>query len=176
MSDDAQNIVGPPVLRGEAANLDPSSVADMLEWFLNYDERTARMRHPDVAEIFAWKQSEDDAGDAGFRFDNAESRFAVGIFQALKENGSEELLDAWLDDVVHALHEARTMRTEIEEANKLAGSTDPTLKKAAKLTTAAERRAYLTSCWLDALCTAEARVLGWAYQELYGKPFSPRTS
>jgi hypothetical protein len=32
---------------------------------------------------------------------------------------------------------------------------------------------YLSSCWFDALFTAEARVLGWVYQELYGKPFQP---
>ena len=45
--------------------------------------------------------------------------------------------------------------------------------KAEKLTTKNERRLYLTSCWLEALCTAEARVLGWIYQEIYGRTYSP---
>jgi len=32
---------------------------------------------------------------------------------------------------------------------------------------------YLTSSWIENLCTAEARFLGWIYQEMYGKPFTP---
>ena len=36
-----------------------------------------------------------------------------------------------------------------------------------------ERDIYLTCCWLETLCTAEVRVLGWAYRELYGRPFHP---
>ena len=60
------------------------------------------------------------------------------------------------------------------EANKLDDSPDMlALEKAEKLTTNAERRLYLTSCWLEQLCTAEARVLGWVYQEIYGRPFTP---
>ena len=47
------------------------------------------------------------------------------------------------------------------------------LEKAKKLTTNTEKRLYLTSCWRDALCTAEARFLGWVYQEIYGRPFTP---
>ena len=54
-----------------------------------------------------------------------------------------------------------------EDPQKLA------LEKSEKLTTNAERRLYLTSCWLEQLCTAEARVLGWVYQEIYGRPFTP---
>jgi hypothetical protein len=46
------------------------------------------------------------------------------------------------------------------------------LKRSAKLTTKSEIRLYLTSCWVEVLCTAEARFLGWVYQELYGKPFA----
>ena len=46
------------------------------------------------------------------------------------------------------------------------------LERAKKLTSNVEKRLYLTSCWLEALCTAEARFLGWVYQEKYGKPFA----
>ena len=49
------------------------------------------------------------------------------------------------------------------------------MQKSEKLTTNAEKRLYLASCWLEALCTAEARVLGWIYQEIYGRPFTATT-
>ncbi|HEX6124526.1 MAG TPA: hypothetical protein VFZ23_04065 [Pyrinomonadaceae bacterium] len=167
---------GPPKLRpGAAGGIDDSSLADLIEWFLNYDERTARMRHPYTEELFQWKQHDDiDSGAAVYPFENAEARFAIGVFQALKENNSEPLLGLWLSDVLSALHEARETKAEITEANKLDDSADKlAIEKAEQLTTNAERRLYLTSCWLEQLCTAEARVLGWVYQEIYGKPFTP---
>ncbi|CAN5631414.1 hypothetical protein BH18ACI3_BH18ACI3_19790 [soil metagenome] len=76
--------------------------------------------------------------------------------------------------MLNALHEARETKTEITEANKL--DADPNMlavEKSEKLNTKAERRLYLTSCWLEQLCTAEARVLGWVYQEIYGRPYTP---
>ncbi|HYJ89749.1 MAG TPA: hypothetical protein VEV84_00440, partial [Pyrinomonadaceae bacterium] len=71
-----------------------------------------------------------------------------------------------------ALQAAKETKTEIGETYKLdTNPMDSAIVKAEKLTTTAERRMYLTSCWFDALLTAEARVLGWFYQEIYGKPF-----
>lgn len=166
----------PPTLRRDSGGEpDPASIADVIEWFLNYDERTARMRHPDINELFRWKQSDDEANGVGtYPFENAEARFAVGAFQAIRENNSEPLLNLWLNDVAAALHDARNTRSEIAEANKIdETSLDSAMVKAEKLTTNTEKRLYLSSCWLEALCTAEARVLGWIYQELYGKPFAP---
>jgi hypothetical protein len=173
-SDTQEN--GPPKLRpGATGGIDDTSLADLIEWFLNFDERTARMRHPYTEELFQWKQHDDVENGVGvYPFENAEARFAVGVFQALQENNSEPLLGLWLQDVLTALHEARETKTEISEANKL--DDDPemlALDKAEKLTTNTERRMYLTSCWLEQLCTAEARVLGWVYQEIYGRPFTP---
>ena len=79
-----------------------------------------------------------------------------------------------MNDVMAALHTAKTTKDEIAEANKLdAKPLDSAIQKAEKLTTNAEKRIYLSSCWLEALCTAEARVLGWIYQEIYGRPFTP---
>jgi hypothetical protein len=167
----------PPKLRpGASGGIDDSSLADLVEWFLNYDERTARIRHPYTEELFQWKQHDDVENGVGvYPFENAEARFAIGVFQALQENDSEPLLSLWLSDVLTALHEARQTKTEISEANKLDESAEMlAIEKAEKLTTNAERRLYLTSCWLEQLCTAEARVLGWVYQEIYGKPFSPQ--
>lgn len=176
MAETAPSAQLPPKLRpGQNGGVEPSSLADLVEWFLAYDERTSRMRHPMVEELFQWKQADDQAnGVATYPFENAEARFAIGVFQALEENRSEPLLNLWLNDVLTALHESRTTKTEISEAYKLDENAEHfSLQKAEKLTTHAERRLYLTSCWLEALCTAEARVLGWVYQELYGKPFTP---
>lgn len=176
MAEPAQQDKAPPRLRpNDSGGIEPNSLADLIEWFLNYDERTARMRHPMTDELFHWKQHDDETNGIGtYPFENAEARFAIGIFQALAENNSEPMLALWLNDVLAALHESRSAKMEIAEANKLDNDAEAfALKKAEKLTTNAERRLYLTSCWLETLCTAEARVLGWIYQELYGKPFIP---
>ena len=47
------------------------------------------------------------------------------------------------------------------------------IEQAKKIPNKIEQRIYLTSCWIESLCTAEVRFLGWVYQELYGKPFQP---
>jgi len=169
----------PPKLRVTAdGGPDIGSLADILEWFLNYDERTGRVRHPFVEELFQWKQADDTAaGVAVYPFENAEARFAVGAFQALAENDTEPKLNAWITDILNALQDARTTRTELTEAYGLDDEPElSTLAKADKLTTAIEKRLYLTSTWIENLCTAEARFLGWIYQELYGKPFSPNAA
>jgi hypothetical protein len=172
MSDNNQ----PPQLRvKENGEIETTSLADLIEWFLIYDERTARIRHANTNELFEWKQADDQEHGVGtYPFENAEARFAVGVFQALAENDSEPLLKLWLSDVLAALHESRETRTEMTDAYKLGDDLEAfSLQKAQKLTSKVERRLYLSSCWLEALCTAEARVLGWVYQEKYGRPFAP---
>lgn len=166
----------PPRLRPKAeGGIDPNSLADLIEWFLIYDERTSRIRHPYTEELFQWKQHDDvENGVSIYPFENAEARFAIGVFQALEENNSEPLLGLWLSDVLAALHDARETKSEITDANRLDEKPDLlAIERSEKLTTKAERRMYLTSCWLEQLLTAEARVLGWVYQEIYGKPFTP---
>ena len=167
----------PPKLRlKENGEIETGSLADLLEWFLMYDERTARMRHANTNELFQWKQADDESqGVATYPFENAEDRFAVGIFQALAENNSEPLLKMWLNDLISALHESRETRSDLAASYKLDDDLEAfALQKADKLTTNSERRLYLSSCWLEALCTAEARVLGWVFKEIYGKPFTPQ--
>ena len=175
---EAQQIQPPKLRPGHAGGVDPASVADLIEWFLHFEAQTARMRHPNTEELFHWKQQDDAANGVGiYPFENAEARFAIGIFQALQENDSEPILNLWLNDVVAALHDSRETKREITEANNLDKEIEnSSIEKASLLTTNAERRLYLTSCWLEALCTAEARVLGWIYQEMYGKPFTPQQS
>ncbi|MFM9905760.1 MAG: hypothetical protein ACKVQJ_14450 [Pyrinomonadaceae bacterium] len=175
MAKAAKPEVEPPKLRrDETGEIDTGSLADLLEWFLTYDERTARMRHANTEELFKWKQADDEANGIGiYPFENAEARFAVGAFQALAENSSEPLLKLWISDLLGALQESHKTKTEITESYNLDDNPEAfSLKKAEKLTTNSEKRLYLTSCWLEALCTAEARFLGWVYQEIYGRPFA----
>ncbi|CAN5471611.1 hypothetical protein BH10ACI2_BH10ACI2_12490 [soil metagenome] len=165
----------PPKLRFmPSGEVETASLADLLEWFLMYDERTARIRHVNTEELFQWKQKDDAAnGIAIYPFENAEARFAIGSFQALAENNSEPLLQLWISDLLEALQESHKTKTEIAESYNLDADLDSlALAKAEKLTTNTEKRIYLSSCWLEALCTAEARFLGWVYQEMYGKPFA----
>lgn len=168
----------PPKLKIVNGDAEVSSLADLLEWFLKFDERTARMRLAYTEELFQWKQFDDEANGIGiYPFENAEARFAVGAIQALKENNSEEQLQIWITEVLEALGAAREMKTEMSNAYRL-DDADPeafSLKKAEKLTTNNEKRLYLSNCWFEVLYTAEARFLGYVYQELYGRPFAPAT-
>ena len=171
-SPDAQ----PPKLRRTGTGeVEVGSVADLLEWFLTFDERTARMRHANTDELFQWKQKDDEANGIGiYPFENAEARFAVGAVQALGENNSEPLLKLWITDVLEALGRARETKSELTTAYDLDADLDAySLQKADDLTTNTEKRLYLSCCWLEALCTAEARFLGYVYQEMYGQPYSP---
>jgi hypothetical protein len=164
----------PKLRRTDSGEIEASSLADLLEWFLMYDERTARMRHADTEELFVWKQQDDKVNGVNiYPFENAEARFAVGAFQALAENDTEPMLQLWISDVLDALKESHDTKIELSESYNLDADMDATsLKRSERLTTNSERRLYLTSCWLEALCTAEARFLGWVYQEMYGKPFA----
>jgi len=171
----AESPTAPPKLKFTAdGGIENTSLADLIEWFLMYDERTARIRHIDTEELFQWKQKDDEAGGIGtYTLENAAARFAIGTVQALATNESEPLLKLWITDVLAAVHESRETKTELTEAYNLDQEMDASsLKKSERLTSVAERRVYLTSCWLEVLCTAEARVLGWIYQEIYGRPFT----
>ena len=155
--------------------INANSLADLLEWFLNYDPKVALVRHKSVEELFQWKQADDAAHGANpYPFENAESRFAIGAFQALAENDSQEKLNSWITDVIQALGEAKQINEQITESYRLETRQGKShIEEAEKIPAKTERRLYLSSCWLEALCTAEARFLGWVYQELYGKPFQP---
>ena len=165
----------PKIRKGEDGQPDVGSVADLLEWFLNFDERTARIRHSNSDELFRWKQADDEANGIGtYPFENAEARFALGAIQALGENNNEPLLQLWITDVLEALGQARETKTELEHTFNLTDDLEAhSLAKSEKLTTNTQKRLYLSSCWLEVLCTAEARFLGYVYQEIYGKPYAP---
>ena len=164
----------PPALRKAAdGSIDVNSLADLLEWFLNNDSRVGLVRLPQVEELFQWKQTDDaDNGIEVYPFENAEARFAIGAFQALGENETEEKLARWITDLLEALGEAKQTNEDIAASYQLTQS-ESHVAQSVKIPNLIEQRIYLTSCWIESLCTAEVRFLGWVYQEIYGKPFQP---
>jgi hypothetical protein len=168
---------GPPTLSRDAqGRIEPASLASLIQWFLDYDERVAVVRFPAVEALFQWRQQEELKGREGeaVAFRLAEDRLAVGIMQALVEHETEGELHAWLKDLLAALEDARQTNEAIAEAYGLSPSEDSSVVvEAEKIPSRRERDIYLNCCWLETLCTAEARVLGWAYQGLYGRPFHP---
>jgi hypothetical protein len=166
-----------PLLRRERdGQLDLNSVADCIQWFLDYDQRVAVIRHPKVEELFQWKQERSrSAGENVFDFNRAEDRLVIGIMQALAVNSSEQALHDWISQLLNALEDASKANEETAAAYRLEiGDASSTVSEAARIPTERGRTDYLTSCWLEVLCTAEIRVLGWFYQELYGRPFAPQ--
>lgn len=170
------NSLAPPTLQHDGrGEINASSLADVIQWFLDYDQRAAVIRHPKVEELFHWKQQQASHDNENvFQFDHAEDRLAIGIMQALAEHRGERALHAWISQLLNALDDAAKTNEEISGAYKLDGEATSTVTEAEKIPTANGRKVYLTCCWLETLCTAELRIMGWIYQELYGKPFQPQ--
>src|ERR1044072_6720554 len=98
---DATQQNSPALRRDPQGRVDPASMADALQWFLDYDPRVAIIRHPKVEELFQWKQEESRReGEDVYMFPRAEDRLAIGIMQALVENGSERELHAWISQLL----------------------------------------------------------------------------
>ncbi|HEX8560576.1 MAG TPA: hypothetical protein VF668_20945 [Pyrinomonadaceae bacterium] len=167
---------GPPALRRDAGGrVEPASLAAVIQWFLDYDERVAVVRFPAVESLFQWRQEGERGGrDDSLGFQRAEDRLAVGVMQALVEHDSEPALHAWIKELLGALEDARQTNEAIAEAYGLRPSGESSVvEEAGKIPSRRERDVYLNCCWLETLCTAEARVLGWAYRGLYGRDFHP---
>jgi len=78
----------------------------------------------------------------------------------------------WIIYLLQILSDAKMVRESFAENYQLKINRGASfLEEALKLNSEDEKRLFLTSAWLEALCTAEARILGWIYQELYKKPF-----
>ena len=168
---------GPPALRrGAGGRIEPASLAAVIQWFLDYDERVAVVRFPAVEALFQWRQQEElkGLGDDAVAFRLAEDRLAVGGMQALVEHDDEAALHAWIKQLLAALDDASKTNEAISEAYGLKPSEESgVVQESEKIPSRREREIYLNCCWLETLCTAEARVLGWTYQGLYGRPFHP---
>ena len=165
----------PPLQRDAQGNVDFDSVPEVIQWFLDFDQRVAIIRHPGVEEVFQWKQEQSRAtGEPVFDFKQAEDRLAIGIIQALAEHNSERALHSWISQLLNALDTAAKANEAAAEAYKLdLESGGSVVKEAEKIPSARGRRDFLINCWLETLCTAEARVLGWLYKEFYGRAFAP---
>lgn len=165
----------PPLQRDSRGKVDLDSVPDVIQWFLDFDQRVAIIKHRNVEEVFQWKQEQSrQAGEPVFDFKQAQDRLAIGIIQALAENNTERALHSWISQLLNALDSASKANEATGEAYKLdLASGGSVLKEAEKIPSARGRRDFLINCWLESLCTAEARVLGWLYKEFYGLPFAP---
>src|SRR5215207_7846943 len=168
---------GPPFARRDAGGrIEPASLAEVIQWFLDYDERVAVVRFPAVEALFQWRQQQElkGLGDEAVAFRQAEDRLAVGVMQALVEHETEAALHGWIKQLLSALDDARQTNESIAEAYGLQPSEESSaVHEAGKVPSRRERDLYLNCCWLETLCTAEARVLGWAYRVLYGRAFHP---
>ena len=165
----------PRLLRDCKGRIDVDSVPDVIQWFLDYDQRVAIIKHPRVEELFHWKQAQSRAdGERVFNFNRAEDRLAIGIIQALSENTTERALHGWISQLLEALNTASQANESTAEAYRLDLKSAPSVvKEADKIPAQRGRRDFLVNCWVETLCTAEARVLGWLYKEFYGRPFEP---
>jgi hypothetical protein len=165
----------PPLLRDERGRIDVDSVPDVIQWFLDHDSRVAIIKHPRVEEVFQWKQEQArQTSEEIFVFNRAEDRLAIGIIQALAENSSERQLHSWIGQLLNALDTASKANESVSTAYglDLAGATS-IVDEAAKIPSQRGRTDFLVNCWVETLCTAEARVLGWLYKEFYGNPYAP---
>ena len=164
----------PPLARDAQGAITTQSLADLIQWFLDHDSRVNAIRQPQVEEIFQWKQAASArAGEAVYQFDHAEDRLAVGIVQAVTAHADERALHEWISQLLNALEEASQTNEELAHSYQLDTQSAAPVQEAAKSPTERGRNIYLTCCWLETLCTAEVRVLGWVYQELYGRAFQP---
>jgi len=169
------DLKGPLLQRDEYGRVDVDSVPDVIEWFLSYDQRVAIIRHPSVEEVFQWKQQHAKAqGEEIFQFNRAEDRFAIGIIQALADNATERSLHEWIGQLLSALDAASKANETTADAYKLdLQSGGSIVKETEKIPFQRGRTEFLLNCWIETLCTAEARVLGWLYKEFYNRPYAP---
>lgn len=166
---------GPVLGRDKYGAVDYDSLPDVIQWFLDYDQRVAIIKHPQVEELFQWKQEQSrQAREDVFNFNCAEDRLAIGIIQSVAHNPTEPELHAWIAQLLNALGRASKSTEEISSAYHLEmQGTSSIVQEAQKIPAAMTRNSFLIDCWLETLCTAEIRVLGWLYREFYGRPFHP---
>lgn len=174
MSTPITNPNQPVLLRDAGGGIDYDSIPDVIQWFLDFDERVAIIKHPKIEELFQWKQQQSrNAGEEVFHFSRAEDRLAIGILQSLAHNQTEEALHGWIAQLLNALNTASKATENVAQAYALEMNQASVVAEAANIPAASERADFLFNCWVETLCTAEIRVLGWLYQEFYGRPFHP---
>jgi len=166
---------GPVLGRDPYGAPDYDSLPDVIQWFLDYDQRVAVIKHPKVEELFHWKQEQSRAaGEDVFNFNHAEDRLAIGIIQSVALNGTERELHAWISQLLNTLEQASKTTEQITTSYQLnISNAQSVVAESTKIPATRTREGFLIDCWLESLCTAEVRVLGWLYREFYGRPFHP---
>ncbi len=164
----------PVLVRDAHGQIDYDSIPDVIQWFLDYDERVAIVKHPKIEELFQWKQQQSrNTGEEVFNFNRAQDRLAIGIIQSLAHNPTEQALHEWIAQLLNALSTASKATEDVVQAYALEMNQASVIAESAKIPAASERDDFLFNCWLETLCTAEVRVLGWLYREFYHRPFHP---
>ena len=174
MTEPSASTQTPILLRDEHGRVDYDSLPDVIQWFLDYDDRVAIVKHPKIEELFQWKQEQSRAaGEEVFNFNRAEDRLAIGILQSVAHNPTERELHAWIAQLLNALNTASKATENLAGEYSLSMSENSIVVEAAKIPASSIRTDFLFNCWLETLCTAEIRVLGWLYREFYGRAFHP---
>lgn len=164
----------PVLLRDTTGQIDYDSIPDVIQWFLDYDQRVAIIKHPKIEELFQWKQQQSrNAGEEVFLFNRAEDRLAIGIIQSVAHHPNEAALHSWIAQLLNALNTASQATENVAQAYSLEMDQSSVVSESARIPAASERADFLVNCWVETLCTAEIRVLGWLYREFYGRPFHP---
>src|SRR5258708_4809253 len=165
----------PVLLRDQYGGIDYDSLPDVIQWFLDHDQRVAVIKHAKVEELFQWKQEQSrNAGEDVFNFNRAEDRVAIGILQSIAHNPSERELHAWICQLLNTLEQASKSTEQISTSYQLnMNDAQSIVTESTKIPATRTRAAFLIDCWLESLCTAEIRVLGWLYREFYGRAFHP---
>ena len=166
---------GPVLPRDEYGTVDYDSIPDVIQWFLDYDQRVAVIKHAKVEELFQWKQEQSRlSGEDVFNFPRAEDRLAIGIIQSIAHNPTERELHAWIGQLLNALDRASKATEDVSSAYSLdMRAASSIVDESQKIPAHSVRVEFLVNCWIESLCTAEIRVLGWLYQEFYRRPFRP---
>src|SRR5205807_3757692 len=110
-----------PILgRDQYGNVDYDSLPDVIQWFLDYDDRVAVIKHPKVEELFQWKQGQSrNAGEDVFNFNRAEDRLAIGILQSIAHNPTERELHAWICQLLNTLEQSSKTTEQISTSYQL---------------------------------------------------------
>ena len=111
---------GPVLGRDQFGAVDYDSLPDVIQWFLDYDQRVAIIKHPKVEELFQWKQEQSrQSNEDVFNFNRAEDRLAIGIIQSVAHNPTEPELHAWIAQLLNALNLASKSTEDLSAAYQL---------------------------------------------------------
>src|SRR5207248_8658879 len=154
------SIKGPVLPPDEYGTFDYDSMPDVIQWFLDWDQRIAVIKHPKVEELFQWKQEQSRlSGEDVFNFSRAEDRLAIGIIQSIAHNPTERDLHAWIGQLLNALDRASKATEDDSSAYSLdMNAASSIVNESQKIPAQSVRVEFLINCWIESLCAAEIRV------------------